>query len=199
MGNKINALGFRIPKFYCWNSKWILNKKNLIEDIMIRSYIKKNFENKYINNIFVEKSAENYIVLINSSKPGIIIGRLGINIKNMKRFFKKRLVNVYISVKETINLDINSDNISKNICFSIEKRKNYKRIINIYMEKAMNYAIRGIKITISGRLNGSDIARRETFKLGKVQLIKINNKVSYTKSISKTKYGIICIKVWINF
>ncbi|MGX7589230.1 30S ribosomal protein S3 [Candidatus Vidania fulgoroideorum] len=198
MGNKVNPIGLRIPRLYNWNSKWILNKRNVIEDIQIRNYIKNNFEDKYINNVFIEKSAENYIILINSSKPGIIIGKFGKNIKLMKNFFKKKLINVYISVKETKNLDINSNHISKNICSTIEKRGNYKKIINLSMEKAMEYAIRGIKISISGRLNGNDIARKEIYKLGKVQLICIDNKISYSSSLSKTKYGIICVKVWIN-
>ncbi|MGX7589077.1 30S ribosomal protein S3 [Candidatus Vidania fulgoroideorum] len=201
MSKKINPYGFRLPRINSWKSRWnLINlKKNIYEDSLIRNYITDNFDNKYTNDIYIEKIAESYIVIIYSIRPGMVVGKNGKNIKDIKDFFINKKININIYIKEIKNIYINSDNLSKSICYYISKRGNYKKIINFIIDKAIQYSIRGIKICISGRLNGNDIARKENYIMGRVQLTKIDSKISYSKSLSNTKYGIICVKVWINF
>ncbi|MGX7576673.1 30S ribosomal protein S3 [Candidatus Vidania fulgoroideorum] len=199
MGNKINPIGLRLPKYSNWKFRWYDKKKffcKIIENEKIITYIKKTFKN-LVNDIFIEKVKDCYLVLIYSSKPGLIIGKNGINIKKISSILNN--INLQIIVKDIKNSEINTEFISENICIAIKKRENYKKIINLHIKKAMRYAIKGIKIQISGRINGIEISRRETYKNGKISLNKISKKISYSSKNVNTKYGIINIKTWISY
>ncbi|MGX7577083.1 30S ribosomal protein S3 [Candidatus Vidania fulgoroideorum] len=203
MGNKINPICFRSKIFQKNYSKWYSSYNYsdffLIEQ-NLRNSISKEINNLYISNIYIEISKHFAIITIFSSKPGLIIGKSGEKIISLKKKLKsENKISIYISVKEIINPDIDPTLISKGICFSLEKRLHYKRIINRYLNFASKKFIRGIKIIISGRLNGNDIARKETFKYGKLALGTLSEKINYASSIAKTKYGLIGVKVWLNY
>ncbi|MGX7582992.1 30S ribosomal protein S3 [Candidatus Vidania fulgoroideorum] len=201
MGNKINPIGYRISRFNNWYSKWNSDfktyKTKLIENLILRNFLEK--EVKEFSRIYIESARNFFLIKIFSSKPGIVIGKKGGNIKrikfNLEKKFNKKF---YIIIKDVIS-DIDVNSISRKICYYLEKRMNYRKIINNTINRIKKFLIRGLKIKVSGRLNGADIARKESFKLGKISLNCINEKVDFSEKFAETAYGKIGVKVWISY
>ncbi|BBA84687.1 30S ribosomal protein S3 [endosymbiont of Euscepes postfasciatus] len=202
MGQKVNPIIFRLGINKFWNSIWYSDKKkfldNLRNDYLIRNFINIYLHKVPISNIIIERLSSNIIINIYTSKPGIIIGKKGedlIKLKNKISGISK--IETLIKVFEVKNPELDAKLISENISFQIKKKKSFRKVIKRYIQQSMKYGALGIKIKISGRLGGSDIARSEWYKEGRIPLHTIRSNIDYNCSICKTTYGIIGIKVWV--
>lgn len=202
MGQKISPISLRLPQTKNWKSKWFSKKnypKMVLGDLNIRKQILTKFLPGTIESIEIERERGGEIkIIIRTPRPGVLIGRNGKGIDDLKNFIEKIIKNrVKIEVFEIDKPEIRAQIVAENIGHQISKRVSYRRAINIAMERAREAGALGIKITIAGRLGGLEIARRENFISGSVptQTLKIN--IDYAKVDAHTKFGIIGIKVWI--
>jgi len=201
MGQKVSPIGFRIGIRENWRSRWYANKKNdfsryLHEDQKIRKFISKEYTN--IPMVEIERTRERVNVIIHTSKPGALIGRRGANIDKVRAslapFVEDREVG--LEVKEVNTPNTNAQLVGESIAEQLVKRANYRRAMKKAMEVAMDAGVLGIKIQISGRLSGAEMARTEAAVLGKVPLQTLDANVEYGFQQAITTYGIIGIKVW---
>lgn len=204
MGQKVNPVGFRILKNNKWASVWFDKKKyakNLIDDIRISKFIEKNYSHCYIdrNRILIERTSDKLTLIINTSRPGVIIGKKGSDIEKISKEVK-RIANMDVDVKiiEVDNPDINASLVAQNIAKQIENRANFKKVIKRSIQSAMKHSVSGIKVQCSGRLSGAEIARSESYKEGSIPLHTLRSNIDYAIANAHTTYGIIGIKVWIN-
>lgn len=201
MGQKVNPIGLRLGINKTWDSLWYESEKYtqyLIEDIKIKNYIVESYPKGTIIRILIKRLMDKINVTIETSKPGIVIGPRGAKIetlkKNLKDIFNKS-INVYIEERkkpETI-----AKVVADTIADQIEKRMPYKRAMKQAIRSAMRNNVEGIKIMVSGRLNGVDMARTEFYKEGRIPLHSLRADIDYAVSEAETTYGIIGIKVWI--
>jgi len=204
MGQKVNPVGFRILKNKKWNSVWFDKKnyaKNLIDDIKIANFIEKNYAHCYIyrNKIIIERTSDKLSLIINTSRPGVIIGKKGSDIEKISREVKK-IANMDVDVKiiEVDKPDINASLVAQNIAKQIENRANFKKVVKRSIQSAIKNGVLGIKVQCSGRLSGAEIARSESYKEGSIPLHTLRSDIDYAIANAHTTYGIIGIKVWIN-
>ena len=204
MGQKVNPVGFRILKNKKWNSVWFDKKnyaKNLIDDIKIANFIEKNYAHCYIdrNKIIIERTSDKLSLIINTSRPGVIIGKKGSDIEKISREVKK-IANMDVDVKiiEVDKPDINASLVAQNIAKQIENRANFKKVVKRSIQSAIKNGVLGIKVQCSGRLSCAEIARSESYKEGSIPLHTLRSDIDYAIANAHTTYGIIGIKVWIN-
>lgn len=202
MGQKVNPIGLRVGIIRDWESKWFERKKNyadlLIEDTRIRRHIKGSFPAGSISRIEIERSANRVRVTIHTAKPGIVIGRGGKGVDELRaRLERMTRKQVSINIQEIRRADLDAQLVAENIAVQIEKRIAFKRAMRQALMRAMKAGAKGIKITTSGRLAGSEMARRETYKDGKIPLHTLRADIDYGFYEATTTYGNIGIKVWI--
>ncbi|MDH7570910.1 MAG: 30S ribosomal protein S3 [Armatimonadota bacterium] len=202
MGQKVNPIGLRVGIIRDWESKWIERKKNfadlLIEDAQIRRYIKRNFPPGSISRVEIERSANRVRLTIHTAKPGIVIGRGGKGVDDLRARLERRTgKSVSINIQEIKRGDLDAQLVAENIAVQIEKRIAFKRAMRQALMRAMKSGAKGIKVTVSGRLAGSEMARRETYKDGKIPLHTLRADIDYGFWEAATTYGNIGIKVWI--
>lgn len=203
MGQKVDPRGLRLGITRTWDSIWYADKKEYAkyfhEDTKIRELIKKNYFHAGIAKIKIERtSPSNVVVLIHTAKAGIIIGRKGAEIEALRAKLEK-LTGRKVTVKIQEVKDFNKDAtlVAENIATSIEKRVAYKRAISQAVMRAMKSGAKGIKVMVSGRLNGAEIARAEWVVEGKVPLHTLRADIDYATATAHTTYGALGIKVWI--
>ncbi len=201
MGQKVNPIGFRIGISKTWDSVWFSQKNYvnyLIEDFKLRKFIEKNYQRAFISKVEIARFPQAVNITINAGKPGIIIGRKGAEIqaitKNLGKLVKDKKVSV--SVKEVKHPELDAAIIGQDIARQIERRIAYKRAIKQAIRNAIRSGAKGIKVRISGRLNGAEIARSEEFKEGQIPLSTMDANIDYRISESHTDMGVIGIKVW---
>ncbi|WGH25020.1 MAG: 30S ribosomal protein S3 [Candidatus Shikimatogenerans bostrichidophilus] len=203
MGQKTNPIANRLGFIYGWKSMWVNNYlDNIKEDYDIRTYINNRFVNKYcISSIFIEKTRNKMVITICTSKPAIVIGKKGKEVEYLKSNIKKIIINkkvsIYINVIDIVRPEKDALLVSKNICRQIVNRVSYKKAIKLSIYNTMKNKVKGIKIQISGRLNGAEMARREIYKQGTIKLSTFRSNIDYGFSEAKTTYGKIGVKVWI--
>jgi|YelNatPaOPRAMG01_1025707.scaffolds.fasta_scaffold04679_9 small subunit ribosomal protein S3 len=203
MGQKTHPYGFRLGITKDWKSKWFAIGSDysilLHEDWAIRNYIKTNYIQAGVSLIEIERKISNRIdITIHSARPGMLIGRGGMEIENIrKNLIKLTNKNVFISVKEIKNPELDAQLVAENIAFQIERRVNYKRAMKQAINRALRAGAKGIKVMCSGRLNGAEIARSEWFREGRVPLQTLKADIDYGFAEAKTISGVIGIKVWI--
>ncbi|XBT18641.1 MAG: 30S ribosomal protein S3 [Candidatus Shikimatogenerans sp. Tcar] len=201
MSHKVNPFLRRLGIIFDWKSSWLYNyKKNIKIDYLIRNFINKRKYNYYISNIYIEHINNKINIIIFTSRPAIIIGKNGVEILYIKKCINKIFNNKYnilLSIKEILNNDLDALLISKNIALQIKKGNSYKKVIKHMISFLYKKNINGIKIKISGRLNGIDMARSEFFQKGNIKLSTLRANIDYGFHELCTKYGIISIKVWI--
>lgn len=202
MGQKVNPVGFRINLNNNWSSVWYDDnnyRENFIKDLQIQNYIVKNFKNCSIARVVVERTGEHVNVLIKTSKPGVIIGKKGADIEKIRTYIQKELGEKDNSIKivEVEKPDLDAELVGQGIARQIENRVVFKRAVKKALQNVMKYGALGVKITASGRLNGVDIARSETYKEGSIPLHTLRANVDYAHVEALCSYGIIGIKVWI--
>lgn len=202
MGQKVNPVGFRINLNNNWSSVWYDDRNyrdNLIKDLQIQNYIEKNFKNFSIARVVIERTGEHMTVLIKTSKPGVLIGKKGADIEKIKKHIQQNMgeKDVAIKIVEVEKPDLDAELVGQSIAKQIENRAAFKRVVKKAIQNVIKYGALGVKITVSGRLNGVDIARSETYKEGSIPLHTIKANVDYAHVEALCTYGIIGIKVWI--
>ena len=204
MGQKVSPIGFRIGIRENWRSRWYANKKSdysryLFEDQKIRKYIKKEYYSSNISCIEIERTRERVNVILHTARPGLIIGRKGSNVDkirgSLQQFISDREIN--LEIKEITKPNVDAQLVAENISDQLLKRANFRRTMKKAMEVAMEAGMLGIKIQISGRLAGAEMARTEASVVGKVPLQTLDAHIQYGFAEALTTYGKIGIKVWI--
>jgi small subunit ribosomal protein S3 len=202
MGQKIHPVGFRLPVTRNWASRWYANNQNfagmLAEDLQVREYLKARLKNAAVSRILIERPAKNARITIFSARPGVVIGKKGEDIENLKAELTKRLgVPVAVNIEEVRKPEIDAQLIADSITQQLEKRIMFRRAMKRAMQNAMRLGAQGIKIMSAGRLNGIEIARTEWYREGRVPLHTLKADIDYGFSEAKTTYGVIGVKVWV--
>ena len=202
MGQKMNPHGLRVGVIKDWDSKWYASKKdfadNLVEDVAIRKYIKKNLFAAGVSRIEIERTAKSIKANVYTAKPGIVLGKNGESVNKLRadiaKLFKK---DININVIEVKNVDTDAQLVAENIAGQLERRISYRKALKQSMAKATKAGAKGIKTAVSGRLCGAEIARSEFYKEGTVPLQTLRADIDYGFAEANTTYGKIGVKVWI--
>ena len=202
MGQKINPIGFRLGVQKNWSSKWFTSTKNfpvfLNNDIKVREFLNKKLANAAVSKIIIERPAKNAKVTIMTARPGIVIGKKGEDIENLRSDLQGLMgIPVQLNIEEVRKPEIDATLIAQSIAQQLEKRVQFRRAMKRAMQNAMRLGAQGIKIMSSGRLNGIEIARSEWYREGRVPLHTLRADIDYGVARAQTQYGIIGIKVWI--
>ena len=202
MGQKIHPTGFRLAVTRNWSSRWYASDRDfagmLAEDIKVREYLKKKLKNASVSRVMIERPAKNARITIFSARPGVVIGKKGEDIENLKRELGKQLgVPVAVNIEEVRKPEIDAKLIADSITQQLEKRIMFRRAMKRAMQNAMRLGALGIKIMSAGRLNGIEIARTEWYREGRVPLHTLRADIDYGTSEAKTTYGVIGVKVWV--
>ena len=202
MGQKVNPVGFRLGINRSWDSIWFAKKgeygKYLIEDYKIREFIRKNITNAGVSEIVIERSSKKCVVSIHTSRPGFVIGKKGSDIEKIKNKISKITKDeVSVNIKEIKKPELNAYLVAENIAQQLEKRVAYRRAMKRAMQGTMRLGAKGIKVCVSGRLAGNDIARSEWLREGSIPLHTLRANLDYAEAEALTTYGIIGVKVWI--
>ncbi len=202
MGQKIHPSGFRLSVSRNWSSRWYASNRDfagmLAEDIKVRDYLKQKLKNASVSRVLIERPAKNARITIFSARPGVVIGKKGEDIENLKRDLGKQLgVPVAVNIEEVRKPEIDAKLIADSITQQLEKRIMFRRAMKRAMQNAMRLGALGIKIMSSGRLNGIEIARTEWYREGRVPLHTLRADIDYGTSEAKTTYGVIGVKVWV--
>lgn len=202
MGQKIHPTGFRLSVTRDWSSRWFANSKNfssmLREDIAVREYLKKKLAHASVGRVVIERPAKNARVTVYSARPGVVIGKKGEDIEQLKLDLQRRMgVPVHVNIEEIRKPETDAQLIADSIAQQLEKRIMFRRAMKRAMQNAMRLGAQGIKIMSSGRLNGAEIARTEWYREGRVPLHTLRAEIDYGTSEAKTTYGVIGIKVWV--
>src|SRR6201990_2177981 len=202
MGQKIHPTGFRLAGSRNWSSRWYANNRDfagmLAEDIKVREYLKTKLKNAAVSRVLIERPAKNARITIFSARPGVVIGKKGEDIENLKKELAKRLgVPVAVNIEEVRKPEVDAQLIADSITQQLEKRIMFRRAMKRAMQNAMRLGAQGIKLMSSGRLTGIEIARCEWYREGRVPLHTLKADIDYGFSEAKTTYGIIGVKVWV--
>ncbi len=201
MGQKVNPISNRLGIIYGWDSSWYGGKKyadKILEDFRIRKYLNTRLSKASLSKIVIERTLKLITITIHTARPGIIIGRGGQEVDKLKEELKQITEKeVQINIFEVKRPELDSVLVGSNIARQIEGRISYRRAIKMSIASAMRIGAEGIKVQISGRLNGAEIARNETFKEGRIPLHTFRADIDYALSEAMTKVGLLGIKVWI--
>ncbi len=201
MGQKVNPVGFRLLNSKNWESVWFDQKnyaKKLINDVTIRSFIKKNYAHCGIGSVVVERPSDKIHLIIKTSKPGVLIGKKGLDIEKINQAVEKiAACKVDVRIVEIDKPDANSSLVAQSIAKQLEGRAAFKKVMKKSMQSAMKCGALGIKVSCSGRLGGAEIARTEWYKEGSVPLHTLRCNIDYAIANAYTTYGVIGVKVWI--
>ena len=204
MGQKVSPHGLRVGVIKDWDSKWYADKKDfpvlLKEDYEIRKYIKKNYYTSGISRVYIDRTANNRVfVNIFTSKPGMIVGKGGENIRKIREQLESLTgKNVHIDISEVRNPDIDAQLVAESVAFGLERRISFRRAMKQAIQRSMRSGAQGIKIATAGRLGGADMARTEGYSEGNVPLSTLRADIAYGFAEADTTYGKIGVKVWIN-
>jgi len=205
MGKKVNPKVFRLGQTRTWDSRWFSDKnfsELLQQDIKIKKFLNKKLASAFVSRIEIERTAKEVNVIISSARPGVIIGRGGVGVEDLKKeikrqYLKDRKIAVNINIKEIENVNTDATIVALGIKADIEKRIPFRRAMKQAIGKVEKAGAKGVKVEIAGRLNGVEIARSEKLLSGKVPLHTIRADIDYANVEAFTLYGVIGIKVWI--
>ena len=201
MGQKVHPIGFRLGINKTWVSRWFAEKdysKLLQEDIYIRNFLKKKLYHAGVAKIEIERVGAKIIISIHTARPGIIIGRKGAEIDNLKNEIQKMThQEVFINIIEVRKPEIDAQLVGENIASQLERRVSFRRAMKRSVTSSLKFGGQGIRISCSGRLGGAEMARTEWYREGKVPLHTIRANIDFGFTEAKTTFGIIGIKVWI--
>ncbi|MBT4722961.1 30S ribosomal protein S3 [Candidatus Falkowbacteria bacterium] len=205
MGKKVNPIIFRMNQTRTWDSKWFSVrdfKKLLRQDIEIKKYMNGKLSQAFISKIVIERTAKSVNINITAGRPGVIIGRGGVGIEELKKEISRKFVKdikmgVNIGIKEVTNPNLDAAIISQSVKLDIEKRMPFRRAMKQAIGKVEKARAKGVKVQVSGRLNGVEIARSEKLTSGNVPLHTLRADIDYAFCEANTIYGVIGIKVWI--
>jgi len=204
MGQKVSPHGFRVGVIQDWDSKWYAGKKNfsdyLVEDKKIRDFVKKKLYLAGISRILIDRAANNQVKLtILAGKPGMIIGKSGAGIEELKKELEKLTgKQVSINIVEVRRTELDAQLTAENIASALERRVSFRRAMKQAIGRTMKAGSKGVKVVLSGRLGGAEIARSEKYSVGNVPLHTLRANIDYGFAEADTTYGKIGVKVWIN-
>ena len=202
MGQKVHPIGIRLGIIKDWSSKWYASGRNYAEylnvDLKVREFIKKELKQASVGKVRIERPARNARIIIHTARPGIVIGKKGEDIDKLRTKITKMMgIPVHISVEEIRKPEIDAHLVAMNIAQQLERRIMFRRAMKRAVGNAMRLGAQGIRINVSGRLNGAEIARQEWYREGRVPLHTLRADIDYGFAESNTTYGTIGIKVWI--
>lgn len=201
MGQKVHPYGFRLGYNRGWHSRWYAKKdfcKLLLEDLKLKKELKQRFESAGVSMIEIDRAANRLKIIIHTSRPGIIIGRKGSEIDKLKQEISRRTGrDVFINIQEIHKPELNAQLQAEKIAQQLEKRIAFRRAMRKSLEEAQRFGAQGIKVRVSGRLNGAEIARSEWALQGRLPLHTLRADVDYGFAEASTTFGVIGIKVWI--
>lgn len=205
MGQKVNPKILRIPLVRQWSSRWFARSKDFREflkkDILIRKFLARKLKGANVGSIELEKEGELWRIIIKTAKPGMIIGKGGVDVENLKKemenFFLDKRMNLEIQIKEISSPFLSSQVILENIIADLEKRVPFRRMAKRTIEQVKKAGAQGVKIVVKGRLDGVEIARQETFSWGKMPLHTLRSEIDYSRGAAHTIYGAVGVKIWI--
>ena len=204
MGQKINPTGLRIGVIKDWESRWYCDKKNfgdtLVSDDKLRKYLLKTLAPAGVPKVEIERDAKRVRVNIHCAKPGMVIGKGGTEIEKLKDTCKEMLggdKEVFVNIIEIKQPDLNAQLVAESIASQLERRISFRRAVKQAIGRAMKLYAKGIKVQVSGRLGGAEIARSEHYREGTIPLQTIRADIDYGFAEAKTTYGRIGVKVWL--
>jgi small subunit ribosomal protein S3 len=201
MGQKVHPIGFRLGITRTWDSRWYSKQdyaKLLHEDIHLRNYLKEKLYAAGISKIEIERAASKVKVNVHTARPGIVIGKKGAGVEQLKAEVQKLSKNeVFLNIIEVKKAEANAVLIAENVASQLEKRVAFRRAMKKAMTAAFKQGIKGIKIRVSGRLGGAEIARTEWYSEDSVPLHTLRANVDYGTAMAKTTYGVIGVKAWV--
>jgi len=201
MGQKVNPIGFRIGITETWKSRWFAGKqyaRYIGEDMKIREFVNARLQAAGISKIEIERTQARVKINIFSAKPGLVIGKKGKDIEELRRELRNLVQSdISLNIIEVRKPDLDASLVAQNICMQIERRVNYRRAMKEALGRALRGGAEGVKVIVSGRLNGAEIARRESYREGRVPLHTLRADIDYALWEAKTTYGVIGVKVWI--
>ncbi len=207
MGQKIHPINFRLGVIGTWKSKWFSPKSgyrdHLREDVFIRSYVSKKLRDARVEKVEIERSGSSGEIVINihTAKPGMVIGRGGAGIEELKKDVEKAVLRnqkkVKINIHEVRQAALSAAVVGQNVAADIEKRMPFRRAMRQAMDQVQKAGAKGVKIRVSGRLNGADIARAEVVNWGSIPLHTLRADIDYDHTLAHTTYGVIGVSVWI--
>ncbi len=201
MGQKVNPNSQRLKINTKWKSRWFSDKnyaKELIADVKLRRMLKVELKGAMVSDVYIDRDANQVTVDIKAARPGVIIGRGGEGSKKIKTLIEKETgAKAKVNIIEERKPDLNAENIAQNVASQLEKRFPFRRAIKQAVERAEEAGVKGVKVLVSGRLNGADIARSEKAEYGTIPLSHFNSVIDFAQQEALTTYGIIGIKVWV--
>jgi small subunit ribosomal protein S3 len=201
LGQKTHPVGFRLGVIKTWTSNWIDERnfaEKLQEDLMLRKYVRRRLENAGVSRIGIDRTPKRVTIVINTAKPGIVIGRKGQEVDQLMEELR-RVTNkdVQVNVNEIKRPELDAFLVAENVARQLEAKISYRRAMKRSIMAAMRMGAEGIKIAIGGRLGGAEMARKESYKEGKIPLHTLRADIDYAISTANTTYGCIGVKVWI--
>jgi small subunit ribosomal protein S3 len=201
MGQKVHPTGFRLGFNKTWRSRWYAEKDyaNLLhEDVRLKSDLKKRFAHAGVSRVEVERAANKLKISIYTSRPGIIIGRKGQEVDKLKQEIQKKTgKEVFINIQEILKPELDAQLVSESVALQLEKRIAFRRAMRKAVDAALRFGAKGIKVRVSGRLNGAEIARSEWYLHGQLPLHTLRADVDFGTSEARTSFGQIGVKCWI--
>ena len=202
MGQKVNPHGMRVGVIQSWDSKWYADKKNfasnILEDRKIRDFMKSKYKTYAISKIVIERNADKVIVSVHTSRPGMVIGQKGAGVEAIKAELVKltKGKNIVINVVEIKNPDADAQLVAESICAQLEGRVGFRRAMKQALSRCVKAGVKGVKITVGGRLDGAEIARSESYHEGSIPLQTLRADIDYGFAEAHV-YGKLGVKVWI--
>lgn len=205
MGQKVHPIGIRLGISSDWNSTWYAGNEDyanyLNDDIKVREYLKKELAHASVSKIHIDRPAKSVVITVHSARPGIVIGKKGEDVERIRRVLAPmlgiNLNNVKINIAEIRKPELDAQLVAESVAQQLERRVMFRRAMKRVLTNTMRLGAQGVKIAVSGRLNGAEIARREWYHDGRVPLHTLRADIDYGVAEAHTTYGVIGIKVWI--
>src|SRR6266487_4110058 len=202
MGQKVHPYGFRLGYTKPWKSRWFAERdydKQLLEDVKLKAELKEKLKSAGVSSIEIERPVNKLRIMIKTARPGIIIGRKGAEIDKLKAEVQKRMAGreVFIDILEVHKPELDAQLVSESIALQLEKRVGFRRAMRKSVDSALRFGCKGIKVRVSGRLNGNEIARSEWYLQGRLPLHTLRADIDYGFSEAHTTYGKIGVKTWV--
>ena len=201
MGQKVNPIGMRVGINRTWDSRWFDDRNyadKLVQDLELKKYIQEKLKAAGISKVIIERAAKNTKVSVYTARPGVIIGKKGADIEKLRRQLSKRAGSeVALNIIEIRKPEIDAQLVAEGVCQQLERRVSFRRAMKRAVQSALRLGAQGIRLNVSGRLGGADIARTEWYREGRVPLHTLRADLDYGFAEALTTYGIIGVKVWI--
>ena len=203
MGQKVNPHGMRVGVIQGWSAQWYANKKDfsayILEDHKIREFVKKKYYAYGISSVAIERYQDKVVVNIHTSKPGMVIGQKGAGVEQLKKELAKivKAKSLHVNIMEIKRPDLDATLVAESVAQQLEKRSSFRRTMKQAMSRVMRSGAKGVKVMVSGRLDGAEIARSESYHEGSIPLQTVRADIDYGTAEAHTTFGIIGVKTWI--